>query len=91
METYRLDRTAFAIQSFEEAAHRRNYWLAHTPQERLAAAWYLICSAYNLDRTKLHRLDRTAFAMRKQAGSNKKLFLKSHRFNICIHDLNYAV
>ncbi len=65
MKTYRLDRTAFTIQTFAEAAHQRAYWLTCSPRERLAAAWYLICSAYNLDRSKPHRLDRTAFAMRK--------------------------
>jgi len=67
MKQYRLDRTAFTIQTFAEAAHQRNYWLTRTPRKRLAAAWYLICSAYNLDRSKSHRLDRTVFAMRKQA------------------------
>lgn len=66
MKQYRLDRTAFAIQTFEEAAHQRAYWLTRAPRERLAAAWYLICSAYNLDHSKHHRLDRTVFSMRKQ-------------------------
>lgn len=66
MKTYRLDRTAFAIQSFEESAHQRQYWLTRTPQERLAAAWYLICAAYNLDVSQPQRLDRTVFSMRKQ-------------------------
>lgn len=66
MEKYRLDRTTFTIQTFKEAAHQRSYWLTRSPYERLAAAWYLICSAYNLDRSQPHRLDRTVFSMRKK-------------------------
>jgi len=66
MNKYQLDRTAFAIQSFEAAAHQRVYWLARTPYERLSAAWYLICSAYNLPREQPQRLDRSCFSMRKQ-------------------------
>lgn len=62
---YRLDRTAFSIGSFESAAHQRTYWLSKTPAERLAAAWYLICAAWNLDLETPVRMDRTAFSMRK--------------------------
>ncbi len=61
---YRLDRQAFSIQSFESAAHQRAYWLSKTPQERLAAAWYLTCAAWNLDITKKHPLDRSCFSIR---------------------------
>lgn len=70
MEKYRLDRTAFAIQTFAKAAHQRSYWLTKSPAERLAAAWYLICAAYNLDRSQPQRLDRTVFAMRKREALN---------------------
>lgn len=66
MQPYRLDRTAFRIQTFAEAAHQRAYWLTHTPRERLTAAWYLICAAYNLNRSEPQRLDKTVFSMRKQ-------------------------
>jgi len=46
---YRLDRTAFKIQSFKEADNNRAYWLSKTPAERWAAAWYLTCCAYGID------------------------------------------
>ncbi|HMO39041.1 MAG TPA: hypothetical protein PKC76_18665 [Saprospiraceae bacterium] len=72
MKTYRLDRTAFSIQTFAEAARQRACWLTRSPRERLAAAWYLICSAYNLDRSKRHRLDRTVFSMRKHTDLEHK-------------------
>ncbi len=62
---YRLDRTAFKIQSFEEAADTKEYWLSKTPDERLAAAWYLTCCAYGIDYDNPPRLDRTVFSMRK--------------------------
>ncbi|MBP6829013.1 MAG: hypothetical protein KA165_20760 [Saprospiraceae bacterium] len=65
IKMYRLDRTAFTIQSFESATKQRAYWLSKTPAERLAAAWYLTCSAWNLDLETPPQLDRTFFAMRK--------------------------
>jgi hypothetical protein len=65
-EIPRLDRTAFSMQSFEQATNRRAYWLSKTPQERLAAAWYLICCAYNLDYQAENQIDRTCFEMRKR-------------------------
>lgn len=62
---YRLDRNAFKIQSFAEADNTTAYWRKQKPEERLKAAWYLICSAYGLDPTNPPRLDRTHFSMRK--------------------------
>ncbi len=63
---YSLDRAAFTAQSFESAAKQRSYWLSKTPAERLAAAWYLICAAWNLDIKKPQRMDRTFFSIRKR-------------------------
>jgi hypothetical protein len=62
---YRLDRQAFSIQTFESAAKQRAYWLSKTPAERLAAAWHLICSAWNLDPTVAQPLDRGCFSIRQ--------------------------
>jgi uncharacterized protein (UPF0262 family) len=64
---YRLDRNTFCIQSVESAANQRHYWLSKTPLERLNAAWYLICAAWNLDIHAENRLDRTHFSIRKRA------------------------
>lgn len=66
LKMYRLDRTAFKIQSYDSAAKQRAYWLSKTPAERLAAAWYLTCAAWNLDIETPLRLDRSSFSMRKQ-------------------------
>jgi hypothetical protein len=68
MESFRLDRTAFKIHSHQEAGCTRQYWLTKTPRERLAAAWYLICAAYNLDYQNPPRMDRSAFAIKKRSG-----------------------
>jgi hypothetical protein len=68
MESYRLDRQAFSVQSFEEASKQRDYWMQKTAMERLAAAWYLVCTAYQLDYHGQHRLDRTAFSIRTRSN-----------------------
>jgi hypothetical protein len=69
---YRLDRTAFSAQTFDSAANQRAYWLSKTPAERLAAAWYLVCAAWNLDMTVPQRMDRSIFSMRKHATDETK-------------------
>ena len=61
----KLDRTQFKMQCFKEAENDRAYWLSKTPAERFAAAWYLICVAYNLPHKRDIPLDRTYFKMRK--------------------------
>lgn len=62
---FRLDRSAFKIQTHEQASNTSEYWLSKSPQERFDAAWYLICAAYNIDVKNPPRLDRNAFSMRK--------------------------
>ncbi len=63
---YRLDRQAFSIQTFESASHQRAYWLSKPAGERLAAAWYLTCCAWNLNVEEEHPLDRTHFSIRRR-------------------------
>jgi hypothetical protein len=62
----RLDRQAFAINTFESAAHQRAYWLSKPARERLAAAWNLTCRAWNLNVEEEHPLDRTCFSIRRR-------------------------
>jgi hypothetical protein len=62
---FRLDRTAFRATNHEEKGNDRAYWLSKTPDERLAAAFYLNSVAYNFDIDNPPRLDRTIFSMRK--------------------------
>ncbi|NUQ24430.1 MAG: hypothetical protein HUU34_10780 [Saprospiraceae bacterium] len=68
MDHFRLDRTAFQIKSHKDAAKQRAYWMKKTPMERLAAAWYLTCTAYNLDIKNPPRMDRSVFAIKKRPG-----------------------
>jgi hypothetical protein len=62
---YSLDRSVFKVQTFEEATKTKAYWLKQPPAERLRAAWFLTCAAFNIDYNKPPRLDRTVFSMRK--------------------------
>ncbi len=62
---YKLDRNYFRINSFKEADNNREYWLSKTPNERFAAAWYLISCAWNFDINNPPRMDRSVFSMRK--------------------------
>lgn len=62
---YRLDRKSFSIKTFREADQNREYWLQKSPDERFKAAWYLICSAYNIDPDNPPKMDRQKFSMRK--------------------------
>lgn len=68
MASFRLDRQAFSIQSFEQASKQRSYWMDKTARERLAAAWYLICTAYQLEHHDKHRIDRTVFEVRQRTN-----------------------
>jgi hypothetical protein len=39
---YRLDRTAFKINTFREAENNRAYWLSKSPEERFAGTLLLV-------------------------------------------------
>ncbi len=62
---YRLDRSAFKIQTFQEADNSTAYWLKKTIEERWKAAWFLTCAAYGIDYKNQPRMDRQLFSMRK--------------------------
>ncbi|MEO7924413.1 MAG: hypothetical protein ABIR30_12105 [Chitinophagaceae bacterium] len=62
---YRMDKTAFKIQSFEEANDHFSPWVNKTTAERLDAACYLICMAFRV--TPYTKLDKTVFSKRKHA------------------------
>lgn len=57
---YRLDKTAFKTQTFKEADDQISFWKDKTYSQRLEAASYLICQAYNVKPTT--KLDRTKFS-----------------------------
>jgi len=63
---YRLDRNAFKMHKFEEAANHVDYWLSKTETERLKAAAYLNSVAYNYPSDNPPRLDKTLFHTRSR-------------------------
>ena len=67
MSLYRLDRTAFKMQTAEEASNHAAYYKTLTWQERLRIANYLNSIAYNYPENNPPKIDRTAFKMRSRS------------------------
>lgn len=65
---YRLDRTAFASLSFEEADKSISSFHTHTWQERLLIANRLIAIAYNFPLNDPPRMDKTHFEIHQHNG-----------------------
>lgn len=65
MTTYRLDKTYFKSQTFQEADYQKSYWTRQEVDERLRAAWYLISCVYRFNLDNPPRLDKRIFSMRK--------------------------
>ena len=61
----RLDRTAFKMQTVEEASNTVAYWRQRPDAEKLRAAYHLSLRAWGYDPENEPRLDRTKFSMRK--------------------------
>ena len=61
---YRLDKNYFNKQTVQESDHNESYWLKKTIEERLSAAWYLTCQAFNISFTNPPRTDKTFFLKR---------------------------
>jgi len=66
MGSYGLDRTAFKMQTAEEASNHATYYKSLTWQERLRIANYLNSVAYNFDINNPPKLDRTCFKSRSR-------------------------
>jgi hypothetical protein len=62
---YRMDKTAFKVQTFEEADNHYASWANKSTKDRLDAASYLICMAFQVKPST--KLDRTIFSKRKHA------------------------
>lgn len=65
MKEYRLDKTAFKMQTFEEADMSNVYGKEISYSERFRRAYYLTSIAYKFSRENPPRLDRTFFSSRK--------------------------
>jgi hypothetical protein len=67
MSSYRLDRTAFKMQTAEEATKSHaEYYKSLTVVERLRIANYLNSVAYNYPENDPPRMDKTAFRIKKR-------------------------
>ena len=67
MSSYRLDRTAFKMQTAEEATRSQaEYYRTLTPTERLRIANYLNSVAYNYPENDPPRMDKTFFRIKKR-------------------------
>ncbi|MBI1226205.1 MAG: hypothetical protein GC192_13300 [Bacteroidetes bacterium] len=61
----RMDRSKFKMQTLEEADQQLDFWITKSPVERLAAAAYLISTAWGFDMKKPPHMDKSAFSMHK--------------------------
>ena len=62
---YRMDKTAFKIQTVEEADDAMCNYTNHSAKERLEIAFYLTSIAYKFDMDNPPRMDKTAFRIKK--------------------------
>ena len=64
----KLDKKAFAINTFAEADNNRADWFKKTPQERIVAAWKFSCRMYHVNPDNLEdiKLDRSYFKVRRR-------------------------
>ena len=62
---YRMDKTAFKLQTVEEADDAMRDYTNHSIQERLRIYWYLTSIAYKFDLENPPRMDKTVFQMKK--------------------------
>lgn len=60
-----MDKTAFKIQTFEEADDTMRNYSDFTPAERVRIYWHLTSIAYKFDPDNPPRMDKTVFQMRK--------------------------
>jgi hypothetical protein len=65
---FRLDRTAFAALSFEDADKSISRFEDHTWQERLQVANRLIAIAYNFPLNNPPKMDKTVFEIHQHNG-----------------------
>ncbi|MEO8759917.1 MAG: hypothetical protein ABI388_02550 [Bacteroidia bacterium] len=65
---FKLDRTSFSKGKAESMSNNVDYWQNKLPQERLAAAWYLVCCGFRIPHSTSTtlRLDRGVFSCEKR-------------------------
>ena len=60
-----MDKTAFSLQTFEEADNAMRDYSNHTFRERLHIYWYLTSIVYKFDLNNPPKMDKTVFSIRK--------------------------
>ena len=60
-----MDKTAFKLQTVEEADDAMRNYINHSVKERLEIAYYLTSVAYKFDMHNPPRMDKTAFCIKK--------------------------
>ena len=65
MSEYKMDRTAFRMQTFKEADNMNIFDKHVSYPERLRQAYYLISQAYGFSMSDQPKLDRSYFSSRK--------------------------
>lgn len=63
---YRMDKTAFKVQTFEEADEAMRNSSGYSIQERLRIYWYLTSIAYKFDLDNPPRMDKTVFRIKNR-------------------------
>ena len=67
MKKYRLDKTAFKMQTFEEAERSNIFEESVTPYERLNQGWYLSAMAHGVDPYDPVKMEKRLVSIRKHA------------------------
>ena len=60
-----MDKTAFKVQTFEEADDAMRDYSKYSIHERLRIYWYLTSIAYKFDLDNPPRMDKTVFRIKK--------------------------
>ncbi len=68
MENFKIDKTIFKAQTFEEAELDKRFPKEMSIGDRLREAWWLICMAYGIDYTSPPKMDKHFFSARKHSG-----------------------
>ncbi len=68
---FRLNKSAFRKQTFQEADHTKDFWLSKSVDERLQAAFYLQSITYGFNPADPPRMNKTVFSKRKLSDESK--------------------
>ena len=67
MKDYRLDKTVFKMQTFEEAERSNIFEESVAPYERLSQGWYLSAMVHGVDPYNPVKMEKRLISIRKHA------------------------